>query len=141
MSYCDPAWISDFSFQLIEQRMTAVDPVHGMADHVSSSPDIHTQQNAGGYARLLVRPDGSAEWLEGRFSAPHTGRHAMLLPDNSANGKAGEGSSDGPPIAARFYPFDHLDGGIVTLPAQALSRADGRFTLALSGRHIRLRVR
>ena len=118
MSYCDDSWISDYTYRNLLKRMSAL-AAAGNALTVSDPSRWHS---------LRVRPRGLA------LGRPYTlnelpGGEAVRVERADKNGKAMDS------ITARFLPYDHIEGGTLFVPAEALDNVGamsvGRHTLHL----------
>ena len=97
MSYCDPAWISDYTYKAIFQR----------AKVVSSQPDMAVPDELVGrsYDRIKVL-DGVARWKDVvTLSHPPLG---TPVPVEVSSGRRGAHT-----LTGNYYAYDHIEGGIL----------------------------
>lgn len=99
MSYCDPKWTSDFTYEAMFERIKAV--------NLAAMNLLQGERKS--YERLLIDIDGSVRWLEPiEFALPPEGR-----PEKVQLEKAGQSIE----IIGQFLPFSHLAGGTVYFPS------------------------
>ena len=104
MSYCDPLWISAYTYNALYQRMQNISYMSRMisAEDVNEEPE---------WATLLISPEGGVKWgypVGSHFAPDAETRTLSLLDDDKALiGKA----------EAYFLPFSHIDGGTLVFPA------------------------
>jgi hypothetical protein len=98
MSYCSPTWISDYTYQALFDRITEINQ---MPKALHSSVTYHS---------ILVRGDGIKR-----------GGSVTLPASSSAHQRTVERVTSGgvEKVSARYYPFDHLPGGILLVPESA----------------------
>jgi hypothetical protein len=96
MSYCNPAWVSDYTYAALFQRMQLV-----------GGAKLYAPGGPKSYERIAVGPDGAASWL-----APLT----LALPPLGAPTTV-EAVVDGAPtkLTGHFFGYSHLPGGILLL--------------------------
>jgi hypothetical protein len=95
MSYCYPAWVSDYTFSALLDRLQAVSGAS-----LVFPPESVDQQ----YERALVGSGGALSWL------PSIQLHHPPMAETTTQvtvGPAGE------TVTGHFYPYDHLDGGML----------------------------
>jgi len=96
MSYCAPTWISDYNFKAIFQHIKQVD----QSPKLAIEPALVDQ--AWDRVKLI---DGVAEWMDPKvMSRPPVGSPI----DVTMHTTLGVSST-----TARFYRYDHIDGGVV----------------------------
>jgi len=101
MGYCKPAWISDWTFVALFDRIRAV---NGLANaYVIGGPD-----HAGGaraYDRARIDPDGGVHRLSpiALYAAPRAEPRVLELESHHARTT----------VMAQFIGYDHLPGGIL----------------------------
>lgn len=110
MGYCSPDWISDYTYSALATRVQSVNTV---------PQNLETESH---WRQLLVKANGRVERGE-IFST----RHAPTGQVKAIERFDGSGAST--LVDARFYPFDHLPGGILMMPA-----ADDLGTLRVDGK-------
>lgn len=110
MSYCVPVWISDYTWSGIFGRIS---DVNGIAPRLvgPSAPRAR-------YRTLALRGDGSLHWGSERApaSAPAGERLDVELLDGAG--------AVLDVVAAPFMRFDHLPGGLASVPARLLAAPD-----------------
>ena len=96
MSYCDPAWVSDWTFKALFAR----------AAHVSSSPSYHTPPH------LLNRTYERIKVLDGvaTFKDVKTLTHPPQGEQKALDVVTLEGPQT---ISGHYYPYNHIDGGVL----------------------------
>ena len=103
MSYCDPAWISDYNFKAIFKR----------AKTVSSQPYIQTPPN------LLNRTYERITVLNGQ--AFFKDEKTLTLPPRGNDKTVSVSTNDGKvDVTGQYFQYDHIEGGLlyVMRPAQ-----------------------
>ncbi|MBM4360059.1 MAG: hypothetical protein FJ096_18290 [Deltaproteobacteria bacterium] len=114
MSYCDPKWTSDFTFEAMLERIKTVN---------NASMNVlgaKTQR----YERVAIDMDGTARWLEPiDLRMPPVGEPEPLRL---------EGPDGATEVVGQFFPYSHLPGGTVFFPAAASTKRAQvrRFTVA-----------
>jgi hypothetical protein len=98
MSYCDPAWISDYNFAAIFERV----------EFVNSAA---VQWHQGRYERVRLAADGSASWLSAVDMQRAPIGEGIEVTVHTASGAT--------EATGHFYRYDHLDGGVLLVPAAA----------------------
>lgn len=101
MSYCPPSWVSDYTYDALFDRMTAVTALASVVG--AGDPTI--------WQTAIVEPDGSLR--RGASSLE------LLLPPNGQPRTIEFFDGDGLLVdvqEARFAPFDHLGGGLLLVP-------------------------
>lgn len=99
MGYCDPYWISDYTFKAIFDRMKVV----YQAD-VYTPPELRDRV----WERARVAMDGSLVWLSPiKLTTPPQGEPVAI----TVLGKGGATVKDG-----QLLPYDHLPGGVLFWP-------------------------
>jgi len=104
MSYCDPSWVSDYTFQAMWNRMRTANVTNDW--HVPD--DVHI----GLYHRVTVAPDGSLRWQE-----PLDLKTPPMAETTSVTVDTDEGPVE---LVGHFYPYDHMAGGMLLFPETAL---------------------
>jgi len=125
MGYCVPVWISDYTF---DHLFTRIAYVNGQAPRQFSPGD--SARSSGTRVRTLtLRPDGSLRW--GSEKTPRGGTSGTPTPVELL-------AADGTVLAVVTAPvarFDHLPGGFISVPADALA-TPGLATVRVGGRSI-----
>ena len=106
MSYCDPSWISDYTYRALFERVKQVNDLAGQPK-LASAPDGRrafrmlrkTEDGLALGSKVLLAPSAVGETLR-----VERGTHGRAL-----------GS-----VTAQFFPYDHLPGGIVLIEESAL---------------------
>jgi hypothetical protein len=101
MSYCTPYWTSDYTFMAFFDRLKAVNQarMHVPADLMNRT-----------YNRVRVGMDGSVTWLSPTKSElPPVGFETKSVSVVTEKGTE--------TITGQWYPYDHVDGGILVWPA------------------------
>jgi hypothetical protein len=99
MSYCDPTFVSDYNFRQLFQRMRLVNN----ADQ--AQPPVLAPQL---FDRVIIDENGAASW----------GAAVTLnrTPSGEPTTVTTQGSGGEVEITGYFYPYSHLDGGLMLLP-------------------------
>jgi len=107
MGYCDPVWISDYTFNAIFQRIKLVNG----AEIIYPPGEIDRV-----WERARLGLDGNLAWLPPlQLHTPPTGQ-ATPVTVKSAGGSAG--------VSGQYFPYDHIAGGVLLWP-QGASPATG----------------
>jgi hypothetical protein len=120
MGYCDPAWISDYTFNALFQRIKTVNGAEfiyppGEMDRV--------------WERARVKMDGTLEWL------PNVQLH---LPPIGESTKVEVTTLGGTlRVQGHYFPYDHIPGGLLlwpvgTAPATCIAASIGGAQKTLS---------
>jgi hypothetical protein len=100
MGYCDPSWISDYTYKALFDRARTVNNV------MSAKKLVTAEERDQVYERVLVDGTGGVQWLEPmRLREPPSAEEKTITLEGE--GGASEART------GQFYPFDHLDGGIL----------------------------
>lgn len=117
MGYCPNEWVSDYTFSALFDRISAVS-LSKTSKQVGGSSASGAAEGAGTYRMALVDERGALTWTDSieLDQAPQGGfaREATFL--------APSGVSVGSRVA-RFYPYDHLPGGVLVVPSAPASAA------------------
>src|SRR5690606_32305835 len=103
MGYADPTWVSDYTFEGLFERSQLVNA----SFDVAGIPVV--------YDRILVLPSGAAAW------------RGQVTLDQPLGGRLTRIELDEGEVEGRFFPFDHLAGGTLLVPASEARRA--RFSI------------
>jgi hypothetical protein len=109
MSYCSPVWVSDYTF---DGLFTRIAYVNGLAARRFSRVN-ETPKRA---RTLVLKPDGSVRWGRERTTRTPFDASAEKVELLDAAGRV-LGTSSG-----QLRRFDHLPGGFLSLPAEALAK-------------------
>ncbi len=125
MGYCVPVWISDYTWNALFSRVSYV---NGLAAKEVPLPRASRAKQR----TLIVGQDGQLRW--GREQAPATppsGEPVLveLLDESGAVLDV---------ITAPFRPFDHLSGGFLSVPLEALART-GADSVRVAGERVPIR--
>lgn len=114
MGYCPNEWVSDYTFTALFDRIAAINgnPVSTATGETTSSASAQQQLAAPQTFRMAtVEADGSVAWGgEVELEEEPVDGKSRLVTFVSANG-ATLGTNQ-----ARFYPYDHLPGGVLIVP-------------------------
>src|SRR5262249_31645597 len=99
MGYCQPIWISDYVYQKIFNEIKTVNG----ASIVYAPEELDRV-----YERARVEPDGQLTWLDPvkMHTPPMGATRELLVKDATGTTK----------IAAHYYNYDHIDGGVLVWP-------------------------
>jgi hypothetical protein len=113
MSYCDPRWVSDFTYEALATRILEV---NGAAMSLVQPGGASERKS---YQRVSLGPDGSATWIE-----PLELDRAPLGEPEVVRIATSDGEKD---VLGHFFPYSHLPGGTLLFeaPTDAV-RAVGR---------------
>jgi hypothetical protein len=129
MSYCDPTWVSDYTFAALLERILTV---NGQADVEGGAggqaqPDGWSPRR---YQRVSFDGDGTSRWhapiVQGRPIGGPTRAVTVI------EGPKGLGERT---VEAHFVPYDHLDGGWLLYPSEIAAK---EVRLRHRGRTLRL---
>jgi hypothetical protein len=111
MGYCVPVWISDYTYDHLFDRIAYV---NGLAPRSAAARRVENKQ----HRILRVGIDGRLAW--GREVALGAGDDDELASVDllDANGRVVR------TVTAPFAPFDHLPGGFLSVPLDALAAPD-----------------
>jgi len=105
LSYCDPQWVSDYTYNALFERIS----------YVNGTASFHVEPTvATAYRVALIDGEGHVEWGETlELSTPPSGdAHELATVDR-------EGNAAGT-IKGHFYPYSHLPGGTMLVPVQSV---------------------
>jgi hypothetical protein len=109
MSYCEPTWISDYTYKALFNRIKLVNGVMPLRLEVPTR-----------WQGLIVREDKVMRGRTVTFQRPPSGEEKLI--ERMVGGRHER-------ISARFYGYDHLPGGLLFVPeGEDLSqlRIDGK---------------
>ena len=103
MSYCDPKWVSDFTYSALFTRIQAVN-VASMNWVVAPGTKATAR-----YERIAILPNGKLDWLEPfELERPPVGEAETI----HLEGPTGQAD-----VVGQFFPYSHLPGGVMFFPA------------------------
>lgn len=101
MSYCQPYWVSDYTYEALLNRMAFVG---GSAYEFTPFTEPQT------YRYVDVHADGTLSWGDTiTLTEPPQGTPHTVTWEGADGAPAGS-------VTGSFYPFDHLDGGYMLVP-------------------------
>ncbi len=118
MSYCNPSWISDYHHQKLFER------VRGNNDFRARMMSAQTPRQGEEHRAFRVEGDGTIT----RRGQASRERYLERGEPRDLTWKAGDGSTLGHGTA-RFFPYDHLPGGVLWVPLAP----EGAITAELDG--------
>ncbi|MEQ9324148.1 MAG: hypothetical protein RIF41_33610, partial [Polyangiaceae bacterium] len=99
MSYCDPAWISDYNFQKIFDRVKFT-----VGANIYTPPAMKNLT----WDRVMVGPGGTIEPMSSiQVEIPPVGETVDVDVETS------QGTQQ---VAGRYLKYDHLEGGVIFVP-------------------------
>jgi hypothetical protein len=99
MGYCEPMWVSDYTFRALFNRMKTV---NGAYIHFPAESLDRT------YDRVMIGQDGSLKWIAPiKMKTPPMAQTTQVVLETPA----GDQSVDG-----QLYRYDHLAGGVLFWP-------------------------
>lgn len=104
MSYCDPAWISDYNYGKLFERVVAVNSARGTQSFNANAKQAFRLSSIDGEGKVTV-----GERIELPAGTTGTQRTVTFRKPNGALVTEG----------ARFFPYDHLPGGMLFIPEHA----------------------
>lgn len=111
MGYCPNEWVSDYTYAALFDRISALNP---------TTTKSGSSTSAGGQSRTFrianVAGDGALSF---------DGSDDIALDDEPAGGVAVEGVE-----GARFHRFDHLPGGFLVLPKDAVNSSFSKLNVS-----------
>jgi len=115
MGYCSPQWISDYTYNALYDRITALNLMGRRAGALT--------QRAG-YRSYIVKPDGTLTGGERvEISGVVMGQAKGVERVDASTGAVAE------KIQGHFYPFDHLPGGTLLVPDSVPVPADANLRI------------
>ena len=125
MGYCENDWVSDYTFTALFDRIAALNgnPLSGATGSTSSAGSSSSAGSAGSagpaakavpqtFRMAMVAADGTATWSEEiELDQEPTDGKSMLATFATSSGQT-LGTH-----TAHFYPYDHLPGGVLVVPA------------------------
>jgi hypothetical protein len=102
MGYCDPSWVSDYTYDALFERLR----------HVNSAKDVIVPEALANqrWERARVRGDRVVDLPAMRLRTPPHGEATTVKLSTSAGVVE---------VAASYFPYDHLDGGVVMWAASS----------------------
>ncbi len=117
MGYCNPTWISDYTYRAMFDRISFVNAVGDVL------PPGDPAYGAGRYRSAVVESDGAISWVGSvDLSEPPMGERRTLVTRDSAGAITGS-------IEGVWYPVTHQTGGILLVPERALERVPAKMSL------------
>ena len=117
MGYCDPTWISDYTYTALFNRIAAV---NGVADVITLAPQKSWQT-------ISIAADGSlAVGVPFRVRGTPDGEPREV----EVTGPGGSSRT----VTGYFYPYSHIPGGMVLIPEPQ----EGDRAVRIGGRHLAL---
>lgn len=98
MSYCEPTWVSDWSFGALAKRMAFV---YGVAREVPGPVENYQMFSVDERGALSFGPAVETGW------GPRDDARPVTI--ERADGSSAE-------VVGHFYPYDHLPGGMLVVP-------------------------
>lgn len=113
MGYCPNEWVSDYTYSALFDRIATINghPVSTAVGSTTSNASSTTFATTQTFRMATVEADGSVSW-GGEVDLdeePTTG------PSRVATFVSATGAALGT-TSARFYPYDHLPGGVLVVP-------------------------
>jgi hypothetical protein len=103
MGYCDPTWVSDYTFNALFNRLKAVNGAF-----VEYPPALIDRT----WARARVDTKGNVKFLSSVFLHHPPLSNPKTIVVETANGPE--------KITGNYFEYDHLDGGVILWPETAL---------------------
>jgi hypothetical protein len=101
MSYCTPYWTSDYTYKAFFERLKIVNQ-----PKIYTPPELMNRT----YNRVRVGMDGSVTWLSpAKLELPPVGFETKSVAVSTEKGTE--------TITGQWYPYDHIDGGVLVWPA------------------------
>ena len=104
MGYCNPIWVSDYTFNALANRSQAVN-----GSSLIIPPDMLDRT----WERVRIGADGSVSWL-----APLTMRTPPIGGTTPVRVERADGTVEDE-ATAHFYGYDHIGGGVLFVPPGA----------------------
>jgi len=96
MSYCDPNWVSDYTFTALFNRIKTVNNAS-----IVVSPDDIDQT----YERVRVDGQGNLSWMSSQLiHSPPVGEAKTVTIQSDSGSET---------VTGQYYPYDHLEGGVL----------------------------
>jgi hypothetical protein len=109
MGYCDPAWISDYSFNAIAERRNLIK---------LTQPDIFASALNLTYERVAVSGDGAARWLDPiTLAKPPVGEPIDVSVDTDQGQQT---------VIGQLLRLDHTSGALLIVPPAKAARTPGQ---------------
>lgn len=102
MSYCDPTWMSDYSFREVFERLTLV--------NAAADFQVPSSQQYLSWRRIEIRGGHADTRAPITLRRPPAGA-AVPVTVETQGGQVG--------ATARYLPYDHIDGGVLFVPPTA----------------------
>ena len=111
MGYCDPTWVSDYTYTALFNRISAV---NGASWHYD--PNDLDQS----YERIRIDEEGATWTKPIDLHLPPSGKPASVTLEDGGRHEV---------VAGRFYPYSHLPGGVLLFPKQPRSVTSASFDI------------
>lgn len=99
MGYCQPIWVSDFTYKGFFNRIKAVN---------NASIAVPPEQMNLTYDRARIDADGNAHWMPAI--------HLAIPPQSNPVDMEVESATGTVSVTGHYYEYDHLPGGVVLWP-------------------------
>ncbi len=109
MSYCNPAWISDYNYKKLYEQAKFV-------NHASYY--VPPQMMNLSWERVSVRPDGRLEYLDDVIMVEPPLGNETTVAVQTMNGTEY--------LTGQFFEYDHLPGGVLYVPPSRSKRSPSR---------------
>lgn len=124
MGYCENVWVSDYTFSALFDRVSAVARSVPTTTSAKLPSGSGAHANVGGKMRIAtVAEDGSLSW-----GAEVDTAHAPMGGEQRSVSFLGEAGEELGTETARFYPYDHLPGGVLVMPQGPSANANVKLT-------------
>jgi hypothetical protein len=130
MGYCQPEWVSDYTYSALFDRVSAVAGMYaGSAAPSSSSMTTGSKS----FRMASIDETGAMSWTD-EYSSDNDpkGGQDRTVELVDAQGKTVATHT------ARFYPYDHLPGGVLIMPSDPLTVAKMRVPTTTTWTHVRV---
>jgi len=109
MSYCNPAWISDYNYKKLYEQAKFVN---------QASFYVPPQMMNLTWERVSVRPDGRLEYLDSMTMVQPPLGNETTVAVQTVNGTEY--------LSGQFFEYDHLPGGVLYVPPSSSKRSASR---------------
>lgn len=116
MSYCDPAWISDYTYNALFSRVKFTSGSQA-SWYVPPAMLNHS------WERALIKPDGTTSWMPPiQLERPMVGVPVAMTAETTSGPEQ---------LTGNFIPYDHIEGGVLFIPPTAAPKIAGAQMAAL----------